>query len=135
MIKAKLIRIERSEKMTLGVLIIEDEIQCLTLERPWKKNRRNVSCIRPGEYFCQRVFSPKHGDTFQVMDVEGRSNILFHKGNDVSESLGCILLGNKCGKNYLENRGVLESGLAFKAFMNRLARMESFNLEIVEGIC
>ena len=85
-----------------GVLIWNDMPFALSVERKWQQNQRGISCIPEGTYECKRCRtspdydfkdSPKFGDTFQVMDVPDRSNILFHKGNIDDDTHGCIIVG------------------------------------------
>ncbi len=69
---------------------------CVTLELPWRDNRKGMSCIPEGTYQVQHRTSPKHADHFQVLDVPGgRDLILFHPGNYVKQLLGCILPGER----------------------------------------
>lgn len=96
-------RIEQSEHGILGSVKVGQFLFCTSLERPYIDadgdgvSDRNVSSIPAGEYTCRRVNSPKFGNTFEVTGVSGRSHILFHKGNTVSDSRGCILLGSSPG--------------------------------------
>lgn len=122
---------------TMGVLCIEGVPFALTLEREWKDNARGESCIPLGTYTCLRCRvspdyngdSPKFGDTFQVMDVPGRKNILFHKGNIESNSHGCILVGEQFG--LIENhRAVLSSRAGFEEFKDILRHHDSFLLHV-----
>lgn len=90
-----LTRIQSLETGTYGVLhFIGQAPFALTLELPWRDNERQVSAIPAGHYRVQRVQSPKFGDTFEVTGVEGRSHILFHKGNTTADTNGCILVGS-----------------------------------------
>lgn len=125
----ELARIERSAEGTFGVLKVNGKSFCLTCERPWEDNRPNVSCIPEGTYICEKVDSPHFGVTYKVRDVPGRSNILLHKGNTISDSKGCILPGRKFGKVSGE-RGVLESTSAFNDFMKAVRKEEHFALTI-----
>ena len=114
---------------TFGVLLDDRIPLCLTLERIWMSNERGVSCIPDGAYVCKRVISPKFGETFEVMDVPGRTDILFHRGNLSDDSHGCIILGEEYG--LLGNqRGVLSSHRAFAEFMRRMEGQDSFDLDI-----
>ena len=72
-------------------------LQLQTLERPWVFNERKVSCIPTGTYLVKRHNSPKFGQCLKVQDVKGRSDILFHSGNVVNDTLGCILVGLSAG--------------------------------------
>ena len=87
---------------TTGKLLLVDNknnliIQLQTLERPWVFNERKVSCIPTGTYLIKRHISPKFGQCFKIQDVKGRSDILIHSGNVVSDTLGCVLVGLTCG--------------------------------------
>lgn len=67
---------------------------CLTLERPWKNNTRNISCIPKGAYQCEWKYMPNMRIlTYQILEVPGRDGIFFHYGNFVTDTDGCILLG------------------------------------------
>lgn len=99
----KTLTLRRIVENTYGMfsaLFDGDEFLCTALERPWKNNDSEVSCIppAPGEemckYLCKRGTWPKHGETFEVTGVKGRTDILFHKGNYQGDSMGCILLGS-----------------------------------------
>jgi len=80
---------------TFGVLKWEDSPApfAVTLEDPWNDNKRNISCIPTGSYVCAPRVSPTHGETFEVLDVENRTHILFHRGNTHINTQGCILIG------------------------------------------
>jgi len=129
--KVTLLRIERTEKITLGVLMIDEEIFCVTLENPWKNNKVNESCIPADIYICKRYESNKYGDTYLVKDVEGRTWILFHWGNFVSNTDGCILLGESY--TYINGeKAIGSSKKAFLAFIDKLGEVDNFILEIKE---
>lgn len=64
---------------------------CHTIELPWKQNRRNISCIPEGRYEVRKRYTAKRGEHLVVMNVKGRSGILFHPANEAAkELLGCI---------------------------------------------
>ena len=88
-------RIASRDDGTFGVLLAEGAPFAVTLERPWRDNRRGESCIPAGDYLCTRVNSPKFGMTWQVRDVPNRSEILFHSGNVFGDSHGCILVAER----------------------------------------
>lgn len=92
-------RISNSEKITYGVFIDDSTglPLCLSLELPWMENRRSISCIPEGKYYCEPYTSAKYKDVFQVMDVRDRSSILIHVGNKLSHTEGCILPGMQYG--------------------------------------
>ena len=128
--KFKLVRFPSIQAGTFGVLLDEALPFCLTVERPWLNNQRNISCIPAGNYLCRRVESPKFGNTFEVMNVPGRSEILFHKGNIMDDSHGCIVVGEQFEP--LDGKpAVLASGKAHEEFLGRLKETDFFSLEIV----
>lgn len=105
-----------------------------TLERPWKGNKPNISCIPPGEYLVQWTFSWKlMRRTFQVMNVPSRSGIRIHPGNYFFDIEGCILLGsgyldmNHDGKKDIINSK--KTTREFEAYMG----YKDFLLKIVKG--
>ncbi len=126
----EIIRIEKSENIMLGALKLNGKILCLTLELPFNFNTPNISCIPENIYLCSRKDSPKFGNTFEIVDVPYRTNILFHTGNTVEDTLGCILLGNSLGSLKGE-RAILQSGVAFKEFMSKLKDIDHFSLHIM----
>ena len=115
----EIMRIEDSEEGVFGVLLINKEIFCVTLEPPELDNLKNKSCIPEGVYCCRYKRSPKYGGTFEVADVPGRSGILFHAGNIKEHTRGCILLGETFGK-LKGDRAILNSGKTFTKFMSRV---------------
>jgi len=136
----KLVRVAYIPDGTFGVLFDEDTPFCLTLEREWKDNKRGESCIPTGTYMCRRVQSPKFGDTFEICDVPGRSHILFHWGAIEDDSHGCVITGEQYERVYLKpdfinsKNGLLASGKAFKEFKQRTDSIDSFKLEVKDGI-
>jgi hypothetical protein len=114
---------------TFGVLLHGGLPFAVTLERPWRNNKRGESCIPLGNYYASRVDSPRFGDTFEVKDVPGRKHILFHKGNIMDDTHGCIIVGESF--DYLQHeRAVLSSGKGFGEFMALLNDAADFSLVI-----
>lgn len=130
MAKIELIRVAMLESGTFGVLLDENLPFCLTVERPWIDNQVGISCIPTGNYVCHRVSSLKFGNTFEVHEVPGRSHILFHKGNLMDDSHGCIIVGEQYellgGKP-----AVLASGKAFQEFLDRTKDVNEFNFDVL----
>ena len=122
-------RIAHTIKETFGVLLDGNIPFCVTLERAWKQNQKNISCIPRGFYLCKRVASPKFGNTFEIKDVPGRSLILFHKGNISDDTHGCIIVGEYFDTQN-EINSVKSSGIAFQEFLQRTKDINSFFLMI-----
>ncbi|BBD08762.1 putative uncharacterized protein [Desulfovibrio ferrophilus] len=127
----ELIRLEEAPLGSFGVLRMNKEVVCVTLEPPDKLNAQDVSSIPAQQYLCARVDSPRFGNTFQVQDVPGRTRVLFHSGNTVEDTRGCVLLGTSYGMLGQE-RGVLGSRNAFNLFMENLSGVDGFHLTILE---
>jgi len=110
-----LLRLIKASRYTLGVLFTNSGI-FYTMEPPWRDNKRNISCIPPGEYdfvYMPKSYSGKYRDCYHVKDVPGRSEILIHSGNTADQTKGCILPGKKIG--FLSGiRAVLNSKSALK---------------------
>lgn len=82
---------------TLGDLTF-GSFKCKTLEKPWRLNERNVSCIPRGEYIVKwRWFMRKMKYAYMVQNVPNRDGIFFHSGNFFFDIKGCIILGDKYG--------------------------------------
>ncbi|MCI0551090.1 MAG: DUF5675 family protein [Anaerolineae bacterium] len=132
-IELTLVRVGTSSKGTFGVLRHGNIPFVLTMELPWQDNQSNVSCIPPGRYQCVRVLSPQFGDTFEVLNVPGREHILFHKGNYLRNTKGCILVGEKF-EGPPSSPYIVDSGHAFEEFKMLLAGHKEFWLTIIEAL-
>ena len=128
----RVLRTEENRRFgTFGVLLVQAEVLCFTLEPPDLLNAEGVSSIPAQQYHCKRIVSPSHGETFKIMDVPGRTNVLFHSGNLVVDTKGCVVLGKTLGMLQGE-RGLLNSRAAFKEFMERLIDFNEAHLTVRE---
>ncbi len=94
----------RRDDCTLGILTCGD-FKCFTLELPWRKNQRNISCIPRAEgYKGIKYLSNKNDDVIQITNVKDRSHIQIHSGNYTSQIEGCILVGDSI--KFLNNDGI-----------------------------
>ena len=99
-----------------------------------RDNLKEASCIPYGKYTCIRtVASPGITaglcETFEVINVPKRSDILFHIANLPSEIKGCIALGKQFGI-IKDEAGVAYSTKAFKLFMSFLSDVDEFTLYV-----
>lgn len=124
-----IIRVGQSTRGTFGVLLNGQVPFALTLERPWVNNEKIISCIPTGTYTCARVRSPKFGNTFEVEGVPGRSAILFHRGNDLYDTQGCILVGEEFSGTPEAPR-ISSSERGFADFLTLLDGHQGFELTI-----
>jgi len=128
----RLTRLEENYQYgTFGVLSIDDEVFCVTLEPPDELNKTGQSSIPAQQYTCKRYSSDRYNTTFQIMNVPGRTKVLFHAGNFKENTEGCILLARKFGVLKYA-RAILNSGDTFKQFMEKMQGINEFRLTIVE---
>lgn len=71
--------------------------------------------------------NPKHGESWEVQNVPGRTDILFHAGNDAEDSEGCILVG--FGFN---GAAISASVFAMARLRKFLAKLTEFTLTVVD---
>ena len=114
---------------TFGVLKHNENWMCVTLEPPDKLNKSNISCIPAGQYLCGRFNSNRFGKTWTVMNVPDRKFILFHPGNKIIDTLGCIVLAEHFGKLKGE-LAVLNSGKTFRNFIEIMEEYDMAHLTI-----
>ena len=128
----EIIRLEESYKWgTFGVLRIQKQVFCVTLEPADVVNKKFMSSIPAQQYICNRCHSPKFGETFNIMHVPNRKEILFHAGNWVYQTEGCIILARHYGKLKGE-RAILNSGETFRKFMEAMKGYNKAHLTILE---
>ena len=123
-------RVSNTDHGVFGVLMEGAIPFAVTLEPPWRDNKVNESCIPPDKYRCERVQSPRFGMTFEVIGVEGRTNILFHKGNIEENTLGCILVGEQF-ETLNGKPAILKSGKGYGEFIQRLQGEGGFAITIM----
>jgi len=76
---------------TNGLLCLQGKPVCCTIELPWRRNRRMVSCIPEGRYRLVKARYHRHGEQLGVFHVPHRENILLHPANAAADDLqGCI---------------------------------------------
>lgn len=123
-------RLYSDDYCTIGVLSAEHGPLCVTLEDPWRENMKNISCIPTGFYRCERVTSPRFGDTFEVTGVPNRTHILFHWGNKPDDTEGCILVARQFGE--FDNKpGIVASRDGFADFLEHLRGRDRFPLHVL----
>ena len=135
-------RLSSNDNQTEGLLRLYDEdekmiFHCKTLELPWLKNQKRISCIPALEYLGIKHISPNFGNSIWIRVVPNRSEILIHFGNYVgsknpitgrSDSKGCILVGSKFLD--LDGDGIYEVPESKKT-MEHLYELCSDNVEVV----
>lgn len=90
-----LLTLERSylQHCVIGELHVPGFHTYATIERPWRGNERNISCIPEGVYQCKPFSGRRFKNVWQLMDVPDRTYILIHAGNWAKDVQGCIAVG------------------------------------------
>lgn len=128
-----LIRVGQSSRGTFGVLRNGQFAFALTLERPWVNNEQNVSCIPTGRYRCRKIRSPRFGNTYEVCDVPGRTHVLFHAGNTIEDTQGCILVAEEFSGTSSKPM-LVSSRRGFLEFMTLLDNAPEFELHVYQFV-
>ncbi len=95
---ASLQRLGEFNGATIGLLRITGVAPLWTLEDAWNGNKKGNSCIPVGIYTCiphgwAKDTTVKRKQSWELVDVEGRSAILIHEGNTIGDTAGCVLVG------------------------------------------
>jgi hypothetical protein len=102
---------------------------CFTLEHAYQDGADWSAKVPAGAYLCQRgehqLTSGEVFETFEIMNVPGHSGILFHCGNVEDDSAGCVLVGQG-----ISNFALVNSRIAFDAFLQATAGVDSFQLTV-----
>jgi hypothetical protein len=106
-------RFSSNNESTIGILLIDCDFQCFTLEDEYRsKKEKGETRIPAGRYritlraeggFHQRYLQ-KFGLSFHegmlwIRDVPNFEYILIHIGNDDDDTAGCLLVGNTSNNN------------------------------------
>ncbi|MGV0918757.1 DUF5675 family protein [Empedobacter falsenii] len=76
---------------TNGILWLQQQQLCFTIELPWRFNQSNNSCIPEGKYPLKKRYSQRFGWHILIDKVPQRGLILFHPANHAQKELrGCI---------------------------------------------
>ena len=129
----QLIRVANTLDGMFGVFASEWTPFCVSLEKPWRDNAQNISCIPSGLYECTPHYDVEHpewGMIYALLDVPGRSGIWIHPANLEHDLRGCIAPGNRYDR--LSGRdGVLESKAALRE-LRSLTGDQAFRLRVVD---
>lgn len=94
------IRDWQDRNQSLGVCYVKDQhgnvlFKSESLERGWRDNQNNVSCIPGGTYDLKLEWSPRfRKELWEIYGVPNRRECKFHAANYWFELNGCIALGN-----------------------------------------
>ena len=136
-------RLNLTPNYTEGELYVNDVYFCKTLEdtnRDLNKNGQfdnnekkvyGETCIPYGKYKVILSYSPKFKRELpEILEVPDFQGIRIHRGNKISDTLGCILCGEKVKNGYLSNSTPYEIKLV-ELFKQAKSRNEESFLEII----
>lgn len=112
-----------------NITLIDDGWPLLTfnsLELPWLNNASNASAIPAGAYDAFIRNSPSNGTVVELKNVPDCTNIQIHKGNFISDTVGCVLIGMGKGTS-TANPTLTESKAGVDAFMRTVSSMASLD--------
>lgn len=109
------------EDTTLGLLFIDGEFECFTLEdtvRPEGVKVPGQTAIPAGRYQVIDVPSPTFRQKMpRLVNVPDFTGVLIHWGNSAEDSLGCIIVAEKVA----DAEHVTSSRAAFEALHPKIA--------------
>ena len=121
------LRFSDSEESTLGLMLIDGEFACYTLEDAYHKEKiYSKTRIPDGTYdvelrteggFHERYserFPLMHRGMLHLKDVPNYKYILIHIGNTADDTAGCILVGDSVNNNKVTGGFLSSSTKAYK---------------------
>lgn len=98
----KLVRDTFTKKSTTGIIYVDDELVCYSLEDPDRdlenypeRKIKGDTAIPAGRYQVTITYSPKYKrDLPLLLNVPNYEGIRIHSGNKPEDTEGCILPGN-----------------------------------------
>jgi len=116
--KMTLTRDKSTEKSTPGMLAIDGQFECYTLEDVVRASKiRGETAIPAGEYEVALTMSPRFKRILPLLvSVPGFDGIRIHPGNTDKDTEGCILVGESKSRDFIGS-----SRVAFMRLFNKLA--------------
>ena len=130
-------RYYQDKNQTSGVCIVFDKngfplFSAVSLERGWRNNKQNISCVPVGSYKLKLEYSDRFKtNLWELKEVNGRSECKFHSSNHWHQLNGCISLGNMYKHIDRDKyKDVANSVKTHQAFHEVLSGLEEVNLTI-----
>lgn len=135
--KVEIFRVFQDTVQSSGICVIYDEnmfplFTALSLERGWRDNKPNVSCLPMGKHSLVLEYSNAFKtDLWEIKDTEPRTECKFHSASYWFHLEGCIALGRKHKKINSDNYyDVTDSRNTMKDFHSVLSEFDEVELEI-----
>jgi hypothetical protein len=139
----KVYRYSSQSRTTLGVLHINDKFECYTLEDRYREVKvKGETRIPKGTYKVglrtiggtherySKKFPSYHKGMLHVLDVPNFKYILIHIGNDESDTMGCLLVGDYANNNKLQKGQLTSSTNAYTKMYNKVIEAIQNNEEV-----
>lgn len=115
----------------------DDEINLVTLEHGYARPMgypRFLPKLPEGIYTCKRGMHQLEGmkapfETFEIENVPGHTDILFHVGNFNKDSAGCVLVGLVAG-----DAKIVCSREAFQRLLKAQVGLDTFQLTVQNSL-
>jgi hypothetical protein len=116
--KLTLIRDQSTDRSTAGVLSVNGEFECYTLEDVVRECKiHGETAIPAGEYEVALTMSPRFKRILPLLlNVPNFDGIRIHPGNTDKDTEGCILVGESKTRDFIGS-----SRIAFMRLFNKLA--------------
>ena len=135
--KVEIYRYYQDKNQTSGVCIIFDKngfplFSAVSLERGWRNNHQNISCVPVGSYKLKLEYSDRFKtELWELKGVPNRSECKFHSSNHWHQLNGCISLGNRYKDIDKDGyKDVVNSVKTHQAFHEVLKGLKEINLTI-----
>ncbi len=141
--KIKILRYDRGDVSTMGLMFINDKFFGHVLENPWLDNERKISCIPTGKYKIGFRSDPtsltmKYRSKFdwfnfhiEILGVPDRTGIYIHLGNSSRDTYGCPLVGSTSGADFIGQSTVKYTAF-YEVVSTALKAGEPVAIEIVD---
>lgn len=135
-----LIKVERflhHPDCEIGRVYINGEYFCFSIEDATRTTKiKGETCIPPGVYPLATRFSPRFSkeykhDMIWVQNVPGFEFILIHWGNTISDTEGCLIIGDKIGV-VKQKDAVLNSRATYLKFYDRVINQIKAGGQVIE---
>ena len=144
--KLELKRFSSQSDTTLGILFVDGEFECFTLEDEYRADKiKGETRIPAGTYKVEKreVLSgltkkyrskyPWFDFHFMLQDVPDFQYVYIHIGNDDDHTDGCLLVSDAVKSNrFDENNNLSSSGPAFKRLYQKMSEANIVNISITD---
>ena len=144
--KLELKRFSAGNDSTLGLMFVDGEFECFTLEDEYREKKvKGETRIPAGTYKVAKreVVSgltekyrskyPWFDYHFMLHDVPNFQYVYIHVGNDDDHTDGCILVGYAIKSNrFNEDNNLTSSGPAFKRLYQKMSDADIINISVTD---